>query len=397
MNKVKFTLPKENAKKSKIYKVLIVDDDIPIHELTIFLLNNFDYKDYKLEFISAYSGQEANEIIKNTPNIALILLDVVMETPNAGFEVVQYVRDELKNYLVRIIIRTGQPGYAPEKEVINKYEINNYLEKTNLDSTRFYTTIVVALRSYQDLINLQNQNKIISYQSKMAAMGEMIENISHQWKQPLNTISIAAATVKIKEEMDNLNKETINKCMDTVSSSVQYLTQTINDFRDFFKTDKIKEEFTLAKTFDKTLKLLVSQFKSENISIIKNIDDIIITEMEKELIQVFINILNNARDELIKKKNGNKFIFIDTIKSNDFIEINIKDNAGGIPNEIIENVFNSHFTTKEDSGGMGIGLYMSKTIIEENMNGTIKVDNIMFTYEKLDCTGAQFKIILPVN
>jgi len=177
MNKVKFTLPKENAKKSKIYKVLIVDDDIPIHELTIFLLNNFDYKDYKLEFISAYSGQEANEIIKNTPNIALILLDVVMETPNAGFEVVQYVRDELKNYLVRIIIRTGQPGYAPEKEVINKYEINNYLEKTNLDSTRFYTTIVVALRSYQDLINLQNQNKIISYQSKMAAMGEMIENI----------------------------------------------------------------------------------------------------------------------------------------------------------------------------------------------------------------------------
>ena len=119
MENMKFDTKIKSAPiKFDVFKVLIVDDDVHIHEITKFILNDFDYKNYKLEFISAYSGEEAREIIKNTSDIALVLLDVVMETSDAGLEVVRYIREELDNHLMRIIIRTGQPGYAPENEVI---------------------------------------------------------------------------------------------------------------------------------------------------------------------------------------------------------------------------------------------------------------------------------------
>jgi len=256
--------------------------------------------------------------------------------------------------------------------------------------------VTYILTSVIDITKIKQKDDLIAQQSKMAAMGEMIENITHQWRQPLSVISTAVTGIKFKEEINDLNKEDLIHSMDVINTSVQQQAQTITDFRDFFKVDKVKKEFTLISTFEKTFKLISSQFKTANISIIKNIEDIVILEMENELIQVFINIINNARDELIKKEDK-KFIFINAIQRKNYIEISFKDNAGGIPKEIIEDVFNSHFTTKQDSNGTGIGLYMSKMIIEENMKGKIEVENISFSYEDTNYKGAQFKIILPVN
>ncbi len=269
--------------------------------------------------------------------------------------------------------------------------ISLFIPKVKEDYQRVPVTI-------SDITQIKEKDRIMNQQSKMAAMGEMIENIAHQWKQPLSVISTVATGVDFKMEInESLSKEEMSGWTKIINNEVQHLSQTIDDFRDFFKTDKIKKEFSLLKTFDKTLKLLIPQFKTTNIAIVKNIQDIAITEMENELIQVFINILNNARDELFKITKDKKIILIDVVTNKDFVEISIKDNAGGIPEEIIKDVFNSHFTTKEDSGGTGIGLYMSKVIIEEHMKGTIKVVNSNFIHENLTHTGAQFKIKLPLS
>lgn len=146
----------EQAQK-EVWKVLIVDDEQSVHTITNTVLNGITFDNKKLEFISAYSGTQAREIMEDQSDIALILLDVVMENDNAGLEFVDYVRNELNNKFVRIVLRTGQPGYAPEKEVIDQYDINDYKEKTELTAQKLYTTVVTSLRNYKDLKELESQ------------------------------------------------------------------------------------------------------------------------------------------------------------------------------------------------------------------------------------------------
>ncbi|MDD2697974.1 MAG: DUF3369 domain-containing protein [Arcobacteraceae bacterium] len=141
------------------WKILIVDDEIEVHNITKSVLKDFVFENKQLEFFSAYSGKEAIELVKNTPDIALILLDVVMETDDAGLRVVETVRNELYNQKVRIILRTGQPGLAPQRDIILNYDINDYKEKTELSSMQLFTTVVASLRSYRDL-SIIEQNKV---------------------------------------------------------------------------------------------------------------------------------------------------------------------------------------------------------------------------------------------
>ncbi|MBM7556730.1 PP2C family protein-serine/threonine phosphatase [Halanaerobacter jeridensis] len=136
------------------WKVLIVDDQEEVHQVTEMVLDDFEFQNRGIKFISAYSAAEAKDIIATEDDIAVILLDVVMEEDNSGLQLVKYIRDELENNLVRIILRTGQPGEAPEKEVIKAYDINDYKEKTELTSKKLYTTLMTSLRSYQGLKQL---------------------------------------------------------------------------------------------------------------------------------------------------------------------------------------------------------------------------------------------------
>jgi len=393
MRKINFNAKKKsNQIELKTFKVLIVDDDINIHKVTQLILSDFEYDGYALESVSAYNGREAKEIMESTSDIAVILLDVVMETSNAGLDVVKYIREELDNHLVRIILRTGQPGYAPEREVITKYEINNYLEKTESSSNRLFSAIITALRSYQDLIHLQKQSDIINHQSKMAAMGEMLEYISHQWKQPLSAISAVAANINISNKLGTLNSTKIASSMEKIEDMVSYQAQTLDDFKNFFITSKRKSHFVLKRTFEKILNLLENQFKYENIKIINNIPEVTLFGLENELIQVILNILNNAKDELSKEQEAKKIIFLDLSEVNGEVILLIKDTAGGIPEELKNKIFDSRFTTK--AKGSGLGLYMSKVIIEEHMQGELSVSNQEFVYEEEHYFGAEFKIIL---
>ncbi|OHD08368.1 MAG: hypothetical protein A2Y34_17335 [Spirochaetes bacterium GWC1_27_15] len=151
---------KENESlKKDFWKVMIVDDEEEVHRVTHLVLNFFLFKGKRIQFVSAYSAKQAKELIKEHPDTAIILLDVVMEEDDSGLMLVKYIRDDLKNNFVRIILRTGQPGQAPEEKVIIEYDINDYKAKTELTSQKLFTTIISALRSYQDIMTIE-KNKI---------------------------------------------------------------------------------------------------------------------------------------------------------------------------------------------------------------------------------------------
>lgn len=149
------SLPKDT------WKIMIVDDDEGVHEITKMVFKDFIFNNKGLEIISAYSGEQARKLISRYPDIAVILLDVVMEEDDSGLKVVEYIRNVLENKYVRVILRTGYPGQAPEKDVILKYDINDYKEKTELTATKLFTTLISALRGYKDIMVIEENRKAL--------------------------------------------------------------------------------------------------------------------------------------------------------------------------------------------------------------------------------------------
>ena len=243
----------------------------------------------------------------------------------------------------------------------------------------------------------KQKEELLYQQSKMASMGEMIGNIAHQWRQPLSTISSASTGLKLRKEMNVLDDEEFIKSMDKINTTAQYLSQTIDDFRNFFNPNNNKNEFEIKTVIHRTINLLSSKFNNNEIEIIEDIDDTTIYGFENELIQVLINIVNNARDALIEKQANNRVIFINCHKKANTLEIEIKDNALGISNDIIHRVFEPYFTTKHKSVGTGIGLYMCKEIINRHMNGTINISNKEYIYNDKKQVGASILIVLPIQ
>ena len=239
----------------------------------------------------------------------------------------------------------------------------------------------------------RSKTKLLSEQSKMASLGEMLGNIAHQWRQPLSVISSAATGSKLQKEMEMLEDKDFYRAMDSINNSAQYLSQTIEDFRGFFNPNNIKiREIEISKTIKKVLNIVNAQFAAKNIKIIKSINNITLKSIENELIQVLINILNNSKDALLDKKAENKLIFIKTYKKDDILCIEVLDNAGGIKDDVIDKVFEPYFTTKHQAKGTGIGLYMSHDIVINHLKGNITVSNENFIYEDVNYIGAKFTI-----
>ena len=244
------------------------------------------------------------------------------------------------------------------------------------------------------LVKTREKEELLHQQSKLAAMGEMIGNIAHQWRQPLSTISTAASGIKMHKEIGILSDKEMNRSLDAIVLNTKVLSQTIDDFRNFFKKDKKKNFFQIDNTIEKVISLLSASFTNKEIIIVKDLSDDEIFNLENELTQALLNIINNAKDALLINNIENKYIFITTYVKEDKLHIKIKDNAGGIPLEIINKIYEPYFTTKFKAQGTGIGLYMSKTIIEKHMKGSIKVSNTRFTYNGIDYEGACFDVIL---
>jgi len=210
-------------------------------------------------------------------------------------------------------------------------------------------------------------------QSKLASMGEMIRNIAHQWRQPLNRVNLSLSIIQTVYEEDN-NKELISNKIFYAQKNIKYMSDTIDDFMNFFKADKKKNTFSIYTAIYESLKLLESRIAGIDINIIvpKAVE---VYNYRNEYLQVLLIILNNALDNFKNTNLENKSIKIEYLERNSYFEIHIKDNGGGIQKENLENIFEPYFTTKFKKEGTGLGLYMAKTLVENSMNGLLSVES----------------------
>ena len=260
---------------------------------------------------------------------------------------------------------------------------------------------IYTLGTVQDITNevlkqkeLDQKEQLLFEQSKMASMGEMIGNIAHQWRQPLSVISTAATGMQLKIEYNIFNEKEALKDLDKLEQSCQYLSHTIDDFQNFLKPATNNEIFNIKDIINKQMDMFGSSFITSNIEFILDIKDVNIYGNKNELLQVVINILNNAKDALIEKDIENKYIFIKLKKQNNNAILTIRDNAGGIPKDILPKIFDAYFTTKHKNQGTGLGLYMSYQIIKNKFKGEITVNNNKYKYLNNQYTGANFIINL---
>ncbi|OUR69588.1 hypothetical protein A9Q76_09210 [Arcobacter sp. 31_11_sub10_T18] len=255
----------------------------------------------------------------------------------------------------------------------------------------------IEIMSVVDLSELKSKDKLIAEQSKLAAMGEMIGNIAHQWRQPLNTISTAASGIKLLKECEALDEKDLEESLEGIIKSTKYLSRTIDDFKDFLQGDKEKITFNLKNNIKKDLSILEGMLKSSHINIIEVHEiSLELFSYDNELSQAIINILTNARDAFKDKDISDKYIFISTYIKNNHAVIEIKDNAGGISPAIINKIFEPYFTTKHKSLGTGLGLYMTQQIIKQNINGQITVENAKYLHNHEKFEGASFTIQIPL-
>lgn len=230
----------------------------------------------------------------------------------------------------------------------------------------------------------------IIHQSRLATMGEMVSMIAHQWRQPLASISTISGTLSLDIMMDNYKADFFQKELDAIDELAQHLSSTIDDFRDFFKTDKELCYEEIKRIVEKSFKIIAPTLEAKRITFNNCIEDnIFVNTYVSEIKQVLLNIMKNAEDVLVEKKIQNPTIWIRGSQNNGFAELIIEDNAGGISNEVMNRIFEPYFTTKKSKDGTGLGLYMSKIIVEEHCKGKLSVENGEY--------GAKFTITIPLS
>ncbi len=232
---------------------------------------------------------------------------------------------------------------------------------------------------------LRAKEQVLMMQSRQAAMGEMIGNIAHQWRQPLNTLGLMIQTLPIMQEMGELDGQVVENTAQKAMKLIRHMSRTVDDFRNYFRPEKEKVRFFASETVARTTELVAESFKDSGITIeIHTEDDSIINGYPNEFSQALLNILMNARDAHLEREMCEPKVIIKIGKSSEKTLVSISDNAGGIPEEIIGKIFDPYFTTKDPDRGTGVGLFMSKSIIEKNMGGRITVRNTD--------DGAEFRI-----
>ncbi len=293
---------------------------------------------------------------------------------------------QLKEYKGKKFITAISRDISERLEIeIKKEELSKKLKNYNKTLEKEISKVKKDLLEYET---------IMKRQSKMAAMGEMLENIAHQWRQPLSAVSVLSTGMILQNEQNLLDKELLDAGLNDINEQVQYLSKTIDDFRNFFKPNKQKNRFKLSDIIKTSIKLSKARYSKKHIEFIVNIEDEELFTYENELLQVLLNLITNAKDELIKK-DYKKYIFIETQIDKGYLYIRVKDNAGGIDNMIIDRIFEPYFTTKHNSQGTGIGLYMSSNIVR-HMNGKINVKNTNVEHNCGVYLGACFEIRLPL-
>ncbi len=269
-----------------------------------------------------------------------------------------------------------------EKKTKELKELNNNLEQK--------IKLEVAKNRKKDIIMFQ--------QARFASLGEMLNNIAHQWRQPLGSITMIIQSFQTKMRVNKLSPEFVEQKVKDALLLAQNMSNTLDDFKNFFSPNRSKNSFFIKDCVEHSIELSKYFLNKENIKIdliVKN--DRQITTFYNELSHIFLNIISNSKDALVSSVNKNdRIIKIIVNSKKNFVFINIIDNGGGVPDDILPKIFEPYYTTKYKSAGTGIGLYMSKQIIEKHLNGEISCKNIKLEVNKKVFKGASFTITIPI-
>ncbi|MCL4432804.1 MAG: PAS domain-containing sensor histidine kinase [Epsilonproteobacteria bacterium] len=235
---------------------------------------------------------------------------------------------------------------------------------------------------------VKSQQAMLIQQNRLAALGEMIGNIAHQWRQPLNVLGLIVQDIQEAYHFDEVNVDYIDNTSSKAMEQINYMSQTIDDFRNFFSPNKDKKLFSISQSISDAIEMLLPDMNKYEIMCQTTVDEkLTVYGLKNEFTQVLLNLIKNAQDALLENDAKDRRIHITAKNDDNKVEISIADNAGGIPETIIDRIFEPYYTTKEEGKGTGVGLYMSKMIIEQNMGGRLEVSN--------HAQGACFSIRFP--
>ncbi len=397
---------KHKLKNGTIKTVEVNSSPIEIESETILFSIVKDITEVKKLQDQVLEQKKEFESIFNYAQDAIVVIDLETKLLNfneAFVKLVGYSKEELldKNFIEFISLEDREKNKQAINQAINYGHCLNVVQNCIVFDTKNITiNMSISLLPNKNRLILILKDitalKKLEDQSKLASMGEMIGNIAHQWRQPLSVISAGASGLKFQKQMNTLSDETFNSTCDTINDNAQYLSNTIDDFRNFIKGDLTQIQFNLKKNIESFLNLVNSSIKKFSIQVILNVEeDIEIKALPNELIQCFINIFNNSRDALVTNvSEDERYFFISQYSFDNKITISFKDNGGGISSDIISHIFEPYFTTKHQTQGTGLGLNMTYKLIVDGMKGNIVVHNEEYQYKNKNYKGACFTITL---
>ncbi|MCP4971184.1 MAG: PAS domain-containing protein [Arcobacter sp.] len=352
------------------------------------MLFKWDYKSNNFSYLSSnihsILGYEKKDLLEKKIIFSNLLHKADLDKYNAEYQNVRNNKlDFIEHTPYRIIDKNGDIKWLYERKLIVRDKEGNL-------------TSLIGYMS--DFTKIKDQENSLFNERKMLALNDMIDNIAHQWRQPLSAISTAASGIKLHEQYEILEKGTLIKLTDGIIENCNNLSNIIETFNYLSKNTQEINLFDVNVLLHKSIKLLNTNIISNNIKIYLDLkNEVKIYLNEQNIIQVFIHIINNSIDELKKQKNDfKKLILINLEVNKKEIIINFKDNAGGIKEKYINKIFEPYFTTKHKSQGTGLDLYISKKMMHD-INGDITVENNTFEYKNKNYTGALFKVILPID
>ncbi len=352
--------------------------------------------------------KEELELIFNYSKDGIAILDLntkFINFNNSFLEMTSFQKDELleKTAFELISNQNDVKNKIIIQEILKEGFINNYEETFIFKNKRVITNLSISLLPNKEnllmIIKDVSSLKILQEQAKLASLGEMIGNIAHQWRQPLSFISISASSLKLKSELDILSKTEIEDISKAIVKQTKYLSDTIDNFRDFIKEDKTYNAVSIKEVLDNSLNLVNASLNNNFINLVLEIeDDLTILGNKNELVEAFLNIISNSKDALKDKNEEDRFLFIKTKKlDKNTLEVIFLDSGDGIDESFISKVLEPYFTTKHQSQGTGLGLSIVDKVIRERHKGIIEIYNKEFSHNNKIYKGTCFRILFSNN
>jgi len=333
----------------------------------------------------AIDGEDGYQCFQNNKYDLII---TSMKMPKmSGIELIAKIREVSKDISILVIstqtdyfvdlIKLGIDGFILKPIEIAQFTsiVSKVIEKIQNKAELYHYRTNLEHKVEEEIFKRTRSEKMLLQQSRLALMGEMMDAVAHQWKQPINIINMNVDMLQYDFEDKLIDQEYITSFQKDISTQVLHMNHTLNEFRSFFRPDKVIVPFSIKTALESILLLMKDEIMKYSIQIdIEIEDDFLIEAIENEFKHVIINLINNAKDVFKHRKRTSNTIKIQTKIEDNKKKITILDNAGGIPENIIKKIFEANFTTKEKENGTGIGLYMSKIIVEK-YHGTISVLN----------------------